>query len=132
MLLLANIPNVSKSVIVILVIVFLLYFTTILKQTPCENRLSDVFLSNFVHTDFYHLLGNVLALYGMIRVEKEMGSKRFFLLIAYLLVMNSLIEVALHKFFSVPCGIGFTGVLFGLIAFEMVSNKPVDIYLILS
>lgn len=136
---------VTKVLIGSMIVVFLLYFTTILKATPCESvaglrplpaspvtNFGQVFMSNFVHTDFYHLLGNLMALYGLSRMEEKLGMKKFVLLTAYLLVMNSIIEVSLHKILGIPCGIGFSGVIFGFLTFEMTIEKKVDIYLGLS
>lgn len=122
----------TKILLVSMIVIFLLYFTTILKDTPCgtnSTTFGEVFMSNFIHTDFYHLLGNVMALYGLSRIEEKFGMKKFVMLTVYLLVMNSVIEVSLHKILTVPCGIGFSGVIFGFMTFEMVTERSIDIYL---
>jgi membrane associated rhomboid family serine protease len=123
---------VTKLLLISVIVIFLLYFTTVLKETPCGNTFSSVFMSNFIHTDFYHLFGNVLALYGLSRMEEKLGIKKFIMLTVYLLVMNSVIEVSLHKVTTIPCGIGFSGVIFGFIAFEMMTEQKIDLYLGLS
>lgn len=65
--------------------------------------------------DYYHLSSNLLGLYAISRIEYRIGLKKFILLIVFLLIFNSIIEMALYK--TVPttkCSVGFSGVLFGI------------------
>ncbi len=111
----------------VIVIIFSLYFTTLVKTIPCGSGIMDRFYSNFVHTTIPHMVGNLVGLYALARVEKDMGSKKFALLIAYLLIFNTLAEVALHTLVpSTPCSIGFSGILFGILIWELITHKGVD------
>ena len=125
---------VSSFLAISIIFVFSLYITTLIKTIPCGKDLMSVFYSNFVHVDVYHLSGNLLALYALARVEKDIGSKPFAGLIGFLLMFNSILEVMLHKMFpdDVPCSIGFSGILFGIAAYELITTKKIDVILVLS
>lgn len=114
-----------------MVVVFTLYLTNMVKTIPCGSEMIPNFLSNFVHTDFYHLSANMFALYALSRVETEIGTKQFISLLSFLLIFNTVFETILHKMNSkIPCSIGFSGVLFGIVAWELVQKKEVDLFLI--
>ena len=65
-----NDPNEFKDIpvsiflAITIIIVFSLYFTTAIKTIPCGKTIMSAFYSNFVHTDIYHLVGNMVALYA--------------------------------------------------------------------
>jgi membrane associated rhomboid family serine protease len=127
-----NVP-VSVFMAVTIIVIFLLYATTIIKTIPCNKDILSTFYSNFIHIDFYHLIGNLIAFYGLSRIEQNLGTKNFILLIVFLLVFNTLAETIIYKLFpSIKCSIGFSGVLFGLITWELIKNKQLDITLIAS
>jgi membrane associated rhomboid family serine protease len=114
-----------------IVIIFSLYFTNTIKSVPCETDLGSIFISNFIHTDFLHICSNLYGLYSLSRVEQRIGSKKFFILIIYLLIINTVFETILHKLIKTPCSIGFSGVLYGVLTFELFSNlKSIDITLV--
>ena len=93
----------------------------------------SLFYSNFVHVDIYHLISNLFALYALSRVEVATGGKKFTALIVFLLLFNTLAEAAIHRLFKgLPCSIGFSGVLFGVGAWELFMNKEVDWFVVLS
>jgi membrane associated rhomboid family serine protease len=111
----------------IIVIIFSLYFTTLVKTLPCGSGVMDRFYSNFVHTTIPHMIGNLIGLYALARVEKNMGTKKFAILVAYLLIFNTLAESLLHTLVpSTPCSIGFSGILFGILTWELVTHKGID------
>ena len=126
-----NVP-VSSLLAVIIIVIFALYFTTAIKTIPCGKDVMSQFYSNFVHVKPWHLITNLFTLYALSRVEENIGSKKFFSLIAFSLVVNTLLEVGLHKIIKLPCSIGFSGVLFSVITWEMVTTKTFDLYLLLS
>lgn len=105
-----------------IVIIFSLYFTNIIKSVPCQTDLRSVFICNFIHTDFFHICSNLYGLYSLSRVENRIGSKKFFILILYLLITNTVFESILHRLIKTPCSIGFSGVLYGVLTFELFSN----------
>jgi len=124
---------VSLFIAVSIVVVFSLYLTTAIKTIPCGKNVMSSFMSNFVHLDPYHLMANLFALYALSRVERDIGGKRFMGLIIFLLIFNSIAEVTAHKLFpEMPCSIGFSGVLFGIMTWEIVSKKELDIILVAS
>jgi membrane associated rhomboid family serine protease len=125
-----NIP-VSTTLGVMLVIVFSLYLTTAIKTIPCGKDVMSIFLSNFVHTDFTHLMVNLLALYALSRVEKTMGMGPFLGLLVYLLVFNTVTESILHRIIpTLRCSIGFSGILFGIMTWELISTRELDLYIV--
>lgn len=123
---------VCTFIAVSLIIVFSLYTTSALKQLPCNNDVLGVFMSNFIHTDMYHVISNLYALYALSRVEEQLKPKKFFTLIIFILIFSSIIEVSVNRMFNLPCSIGFSGVLFGITTWEIVTKQKVDFYLITS
>ena len=118
---------VSVFLAVSIIVIFSLYATTALKEIPCGKDVMSLFYSNFVHIDLYHLLSNLFALYALSRVEVATGGKKFTALIVFLLLFNTLAEAAMYRIFKdLPCSIGFSGVLFGVTAWELVTNKGFD------
>lgn len=125
-----RIVPVSSFIAISIIIIFSLYATTALKTIPCGKNLLSNFNSNFVHTDPYHLISNLYALYALSRVEISLGPKKFFILVLFLLLVNTLFEGAVHKMSpNIPCSIGFSGVLFGIMTWEIVTNKGLDFYI---
>ena len=118
---------------VVLIVVFLLYVTTLLKVVPCGKDIMSAFYSQFVHLDINHLLANLLALYSLSRVERKIGWNNFTALLVFLISINVVIEVAVHKVRpNLPCSIGFSGILFGILTWEMVSSRKLDVIMLLS
>jgi membrane associated rhomboid family serine protease len=124
---------VSLFLAVSIVVVFALYLTTAIKSIPCGKDVMSSFLSNFVHIEPSHLMANLFALYALSRVERDIGTKRFVTLIIFLLIFTTISEVIAYKLFpDMPCSIGFSGVLFGIMTWEIVTKKDVDLILIAS
>jgi membrane associated rhomboid family serine protease len=113
---------VCSFISVIIITIFSLYFTNAIKTIPCKKDMQSVFVSQFIHVDFFHLLSNLYGLYSLSRVEQKYGPKFFFSLIFFLLVTNAIIESILHKIIVSPCSIGFSGILYGVFTFELVSK----------
>ena len=124
---------VSVMIAVSIVVIFSLYATSAIKEIPCGKDVMSIFYGNFVHVDIYHLLSNIYALYALSRVELSMGGKQFTGLIVFLLVFNTLAESLTHKMFKdLKCSIGFSGILFGVTAWEMSTTQDLDWVLISS
>lgn len=116
-----------------LIVVFLLYTFQIIKQLPCGNKPHHVFMSSFVHIDPAHLMSNLYALYAISRVEQEMGWQPFVWLLIFLMCFNTLAEFFVRKLIpSLNCSIGFSGILFGLITWEIASRHTVNMDMILA
>ena len=124
-----NVP-VSAFLAVVITVVFSLYFTTAIKTIPCGKDVMSSFYANFIHIETQHLIINLYALYALSRVEEKIGSKRFITLVVFSLILNTVIESAIHKFRNTPCSIGFSGVLFSILTWEMATTRKVDAYLI--
>lgn len=129
-------PNdvpVSVFIALSIIIIFLLFNAQVITSLPCGKSIQDVFMSQFVHVDTLHLVSNLYALYAISRVEKEMGFKSFIWLIIFTLSFNTLVEFIIRQIWSdLPCSIGFSGILFGLMTWEMVSKKEFDTELFLA
>jgi len=118
---------------VLIIIIFLLYTTTLVKTIPCGNSLLENFYSNFIHTDPYHIMSNLYAIYAVSRVERKLGTKKFIYLTIFILIINTILETLAKSLKpSLPCSIGFSGVLFGIMTYEIVSEKDLDLYILSS
>ena len=119
---------VSTFLGVSLIIIFLLFNAKILTSLPCGKSIHEVFMSNFVHVDTLHIIFNLYALYALSRVEEELGFKSFIWLIIFLLIFNTLAEyLAKNIWKDMKCSIGFSGILFGIMTWEIVSQKKFDL-----
>jgi membrane associated rhomboid family serine protease len=108
---------------VLIITIFSLYATNAIKTIPCEKDMTSIFVSQFIHTDFFHLVSNLYGIYSLSRVENKYGPKKFFSLIIFLLTFNTIAEGILHKIIKTPCSIGFSGILYGVLTFELVCDK---------
>ena len=127
-----NFP-ISSFIGISMIIIFLLFNTQIITSIPCGKSVYDVFSSQFIHIDITHLISNLYALYAISRVENEMGIESFTWLLIFLLSFNTIVEFLLRQIYKdLPCSIGFSGILFGLMTWELVSKKKVDTELIIA
>ena len=124
---------VSSSLSITMAIIYLLYYFKVLTSIPCNKTIKDVFYGQFVHVDSYHLLFNLYTLYTLNRIELEMGYKPFMYLLIFLLIFNTIVEFVLRLLFKgLKCSIGFSGILFGFISWDIASKKKLDIELLIS
>lgn len=115
----------------IIIIIFLLYFINIFKSYPCGRDMVSNILSNFIHADFFHLISNLYGLYVLTRVEEKIGTTKFFYVIFFILVMNSIFETILYRISNISCSIGFSGIIYGIFSWEMMSGlKEFDWYIL--
>jgi membrane associated rhomboid family serine protease len=119
------------SICAIIIIVFLLYFINIFKSYPCGKDMISNMLSNFIHADFFHLISNLYGLYVLTRVEEKIGATKFFYVVCFILVMNSIFETILYKLTNLSCSVGFSGIIYGIFSWEMMSGlKNFDWYIL--
>lgn len=124
---------ISICIGVVIVIIYLLYNMNIIKSLPCKKDIPNIFVNTFTHIDNKHLIANLLTLWALSRVEKEMGLKPFLWLLVFLIVFNTLIEYFIIKFYKdVDCGIGFSGILFGIMTWEIITKNDVSTEIILT
>jgi len=129
--LLKNNP-VCSFISALLIIVFSLYVTNAIKNIPCDKNMTDIFISNFIHTDYLHLVSNLYGIYSLSRLEIVLGPKKFILMVCFLLLCNTILETLLHKIIDAPCSIGFSGILYGVLAFEIVYTNKIDYFILTS
>ena len=116
-----------------ILLIFILYTTSVIKTIPCGEGILNTFMRNFIHIDIYHIIANLFSLYALSRVEQKIGLQRFLILILFLLAFNTIIESAAKKVKpDLKCSIGFSGVLFGIMTWELITTKKLDLYLLLS
>ncbi len=121
--------NAYQIIFVILILVFVRH--GILNHGfSCEHDVLNIAYRQFVHVEIIHLLVNLYALYVLSRVERNIGFKNFSILILSLLVVSTLMELGVSKFIDLNCSIGFSGILFGIVAWELVTGQDVDFSLI--
>lgn len=116
----------TAFICVFILTIFLLYVTNVLKEVPCDKDMKSIFISNFIHTDFFHIAANLYGLYSLSRVELSLGPKKFFILLIFLLIFGTIFESVIHKLIKTPCSIGFSGLLYGIMTFEIMYNKKFD------
>lgn len=115
--------KISSIVIgIFLILIYIGYNTGYFIKIPCDNTITSKFLSNFVHIDSIHLLLNLLGLFIISNFEKEIGSKKFLTLVLSLIIILTIIE----KMFFKKCSIGFSAVLFGIFAYQMMYENNID------
>lgn len=113
-----------------MIVLFLLFNA---KVFVCGEKIHQLMISNFVHADLTHLISNLYALYVISRVEQHMGFSSFIWLLIFLLIFNVLAEFTVRCIWKdLQCSIGFSGILFGLFTWELVSRKKLDIELLLA
>ena len=105
----------------------------IIKSLPCKKNIPNIFMNTFTHIDNKHLIANLLTLWALSRVEKDMGFTPFLWLLVFLVVFNTLVEYFIIKFYKdVDCGIGFSGILFGIMTWEIITKNDVSTEIILT
>ena len=122
--------KVSLYISLVNLIVFLLYKIEFFNEIPCHGGLISNIKGDFVHKQFTHLLLNLIGLYILSDIEKHIGSQKFLKLVVFIIGTTSIIET---QFYSNYCSIGFSGILYGLLAYQMlISNKiEIDIIIVL-
>ena len=73
---------ISAFIATVLIIIFLLSVTSVLKINLCNKDFMTVMYSNFIHTEFLHLMSNMYTLYVLSRIEEKLGYKKFILLVS--------------------------------------------------
>ena len=107
-----------------LIFIFLLYYFSILTSFPCKNTFFTILKTNFVHVDFKHLMNNLFALFFLSLLELKYGTKTFIFIVFLMLVINACLETIAHNLYpSIPCAIGFSGILISLIMFYLMKQK---------
>ena len=124
---------ISTFIAICLIIIYLLFTANVVTALPCGKDIYQVFIRNFVHVDNVHLVSNLFALYAISRVEEQMGFQPFIWLVVFLIAFNTLAEYITCKLWKdMKCSIGFSGVLFGLMTWELITTRKVDLEVLLA
>ena len=117
-------------VITSLIVIFLLQVFSIIKMYTCNHTFVDIFISNFIHVDFLHLVSNITTLIYLSTIEQEIGSLHFTYLIIASLIMNTILESTIHRLFKTKCSVGFSGILYSIIVFDIIYKREVDVFIL--
>ena len=115
--------NISFFLSIILTVVYLSYSANILNSLYCKDTIPAKIVSNYIHINLVHLLSNLVGLYFLSEIEEKIGSHKFLILILFLTLSLSACE---YIFFKSKCSIGISGILYGLVAYEMFKFKDID------
>lgn len=121
-----NISGIPSTITlsVFMIAIYILYATKKIQKIPCQDTLLKSFESNFVHVSAQHLIVNIFAFWQLSRVEARGGSKNFVLLLLSLLALQTVGEYAVAKLTkNTKCSIGFSGILYGIAAWELITSK---------
>jgi len=124
---------VSTFITTLLIIVFLLAITSVLKIDLCNKDFISNLYSNFIHFDILHLLSNVYGIYVLSRIEEKIGYEKFILLITILVIINTIFETILHKIIDMKCSIGFSAILYGMFSWGLFSGcSNIDYHIVIA
>lgn len=120
--------KVTFSILVLVVIVFLMYQFGVIHTIPCSNNFFEGILRSFIHINIRHFVANIAGFYLLYRSEVELGPKKFSVVILSILFLSVLFEMMVSMFMKTNCSIGFSGVLFGVAAWELFSDGNVELF----
>jgi membrane associated rhomboid family serine protease len=115
-----KLPVLTTSITAVLVVVYLAFYTKKITTIPCGNDFLSILSSQFVHVSLLHLASNVFSLWYLANMERSMGMTKFAMLVAGLAVVSSAADTLIG---NRHCSIGFSGVLFGLFAWSVLTMK---------
>jgi membrane associated rhomboid family serine protease len=116
-------PVVIIVLAAIMIIVFLLYNRKVLVTLPCGNDFKSIILSQFVHVNIVHLASNLFSLWYMANLEHSLGFSKFIGLVVIITLISSAVDTLIgHHAGKRQCSIGFSGVLFGLVAWSVLTT----------
>jgi len=97
-------------------------------EVPCEGDFISNIKCDFIHIRFTHLLLNLAGIYVLSNIEKTIGKEKFLKLLLFIIAITSVIE---SQFYNHYCSIGFSGILYGLLAYQMLMLKKIEIDIII-
>lgn len=112
-----------------LIVIAALYMTGVwdAQNVPCGESPFLIYQRQFIHVTLKHLLANLLVFFILSRIESNIGSYRFAFLLLQISILCVVIEYGLSRFIDLNCAIGFSGVLFGLLVWELMQvNEPLS------
>ena len=125
--------SVVNFLCVSIILIYFLYINNIFKNIQCNNTLSSQMTNILFHQNIFHIISNILGLYGLTYIEQKIGKKKFIILLIYLIICNSIIEVILNKITdNNECSIGLSGVIIGVFVWNKIVENDINKYLLLS
>lgn len=121
------------SVSLMLIFIMVMYNYNIFTDVPCGDGVSKIVQRQFTHVSISHIMSNLFVFYLLSQMELKYGSQQFLLLLLQIVVICVGFEYLLQQITPVPCSIGFSGILFGLLAWELMqkNNHKIDIMFII-
>lgn len=113
---------VSIAIFVLLGVIFIAARSGLLPENICNNNLFYNIFREFIHIDTYHFILNAIALYYVSRLEARVGSAKYALLVTAIVIVSALITYLANAMFNFTCAIGFSGVLLGLMAYDLLTR----------
>jgi membrane associated rhomboid family serine protease len=120
--------QISLCIAVINITVYLLYKINFFdNHNICHDDIVSRIQGSLVHINLTHLVMNLIGLYILSDIEKVVGSEKFIKVVLFIIGLSSIIETVLKT----SCSIGFSGVLYGLLAYEMFIKKKIELDIII-
>lgn len=103
----------------VMIIITLLYYTKVLNYVPCDVSFNEQLYRTFIHIDMFHLLINLYAYNTLItKLNSYMSHGNIFGLLIMIIVIDWIIGYLYNYYYDSACSIGFSGILFGLLAWD--------------
>ena len=98
----------------------------------CENNFLNSIFRNFYHVNTAHLIINLFSFYVLSEVEILIGSGQYIILLLTILLISSILDFIITLLFpNITCSIGFSGILFGLLAWEMMALHNFNFFVLM-
>ena len=99
-----------------------------LKIDPTTYKCNKSFISTlerqFIHGSPFHLLSNTYVFYQLTTILGPMlGTQKYFGLTALLVALNGLADYGLYGNDLIGCSVGFSGVIFSLLTWVLLTKK---------
>jgi len=110
----------------------LIHFNSSQENLPtiCVDGITNSIVRNFYHVDSPHLYINLLTFTVLSRIETQIGSIKYLMLLISIII-SSVLDFVVNSIFSLKCSIGFSGVLFGLLAWKMITRHEFSPYILI-
>ncbi len=106
----------------LMIVIFGLYQTSTITHLPCEQNILSILVRNYIHLDPIHLFINLMVFYQLSFLETQLHSWNYLILIAILTCLQSLLQIILNQIVPLVCSIGFSGILYGLVTYQLMQN----------
>ena len=121
-----QVQPVSVGLAIVMIIITTLYNFGQLQTLPCGPNLISSLFRNFIHVDWFHIILNMYAFFRLMVLEQTFGSSFYFVLILLLTIFQTLIEWIIYSNYEINCSIGFSGILFGLYTWMILTLSGQD------